>query len=731
MKPICRLISDLGRTGVAVSLAAMCGGLASAAEQSSASALEEVIVTAERREANLQNVPIAITAVSGEALDRSAVRSTVDLQTMTPGLILTTNAVQGQPYIRGIGSDILNVGTDGSVAVHVDGVYQSRPSSAVQDFLDVQRVEVVKGPQGTLYGRNATGGAINIITNDPEHEFGGRVDLNLGNYSKYGGDAVVNVPIVDDKVALRVAVLGSSRDGFTHNLLDGSTSDGEGLWAYRAKLRFDPRSDLSIILAGDAVRENSDRNLGPKVDASLPSPAVDFFGAVIPAGPRDVRYDNPTWSRKYADAGTLKIEWNAGPVVLRSLTSLNDLEFHVNLDIDATEVPFTWDTVHEQSRVVSEELQLASRPGGKLDWMVGLYYLDEKARQTFHIYFTPFQADINYSDVRNDTKASALFGQLTYKPADRMRITAGARYSSEKRNAHFHEIVNDPFGILTGIPGGALLDLQNDSSQTWHAWTPKLGIDYAFTPDVMAYASVTRGFKSGGFNLLGSGEVFQPEFIWSYDAGFKSTFLDRRLRMNLSAFYYDYSDLQVNRFNPATGGATSTVTNAASAEIKGFEAELLAMLAPRLELDSSLALLDAKFKRFETSNPDAADPFALQQLGGNTLPRAPKVTATLGLQYTAALGGGRSLALRGEARYQGHIWFDQFNATDVDQSAFTLLNGFATLRGAEDRWHVQLYGRNLTDRLYKQSVVRATSLIGTLDFWGAPRTFGAEVGYRF
>ena len=257
----------------------------------SSDVLEEVVVTAERREANLQKVAIAVTALSGADLERSVVRSTVELQTLTPGLVVTTNGPYGQPYVRGVGTDIINVGSDGSIAVHVDGVYQTRATASIQDFLDVARVEVLKGPQGTLYGRNATGGAINIYTNDPTYEFSAKGNLRLGNYDKREGELVLNVPLSADRAALRLAVLGDSRDGFTTNLHDRTTMDGEGLWSYRAKLRLDPTDHLSVLLTGNVTRENSTRNLAPKVNSSLPSPAVDIFGAVIPPGPRNVSYD--------------------------------------------------------------------------------------------------------------------------------------------------------------------------------------------------------------------------------------------------------------------------------------------------------------------------------------------------------------------------------------------------------------------------------------------------------
>lgn len=692
--------------------------------------LQEVVVTAERREASLQSVPIAITAFSGEQLSGSGLQTTQDLQMRTPGLVFTTNAALGQPYIRSIGTDIINVGTDPSVAVHVDGLYQTRATASMQDLFDIERVEVVKGPQGTLYGRNATGGAINIITNEPTNELKTDIDLLVGNYSKVRARGMINLPVAGERVAFRASAFMAKRDGFTEDVQRNQDMDDEDASAVRAKLRMELTEDLRLTLGADHRIERSTRNLAPKVNPNLPSPARDLFGAVISPEPRTVRYNNDLFTNLDHTTVDAHLEWQLGDVIFKSISGYTDARNDVELDIDATEVDFTWDTENEGVSAFSQEFQLASTSDTDFEWIVGAFYLHERAKQQFHVFFTPLGADIDYPVV-NRVDAYALFGQGSYKATEKLRLTAGLRYSREKKDAVFRSVVTDPFGALTGAPGGGVFVSQSAPTDTWKAWTPKFGVDYFLNPDVMLYVSATRGFKSGGFNLLGAGERFEPEFIWNYEAGFKSTLLERRLRLNVAAFYYDYADLQVNRFNPATGGASTTVTNAASAEVKGIEAEMQALLAKGLELDLGLALLDSKYKDFLSANPDAANPFVDQDLSGNTLPRSPKVSLSAGLQYAYSAAGRGTITLRGEGRHQSHIWFDQFNSENVEEDSYTLVNGFVTYETDDDRWRIQVYGRNLTDRLYRQSVIRATSLIGTLDFWGQPRTYGIEVGFRY
>jgi iron complex outermembrane receptor protein len=730
-------VDGMRTLGCALGASLLCGALPAAADIEAPDQLEFVVVTAERREMSSEDVALSMTALSGAALERSVLQSTIELQQRVPGLVVTTNATDGQPYIRGVGSDIINIGTDSSVAVYMDGVYQARASAAIQDFFDLERVEILKGPQGTLYGRNAAGGAINLLSRDPDYRFGGYVKGLLGNYDQRRSEAAANIPLIDQRLALRAALLYDEREGYTKDLYHGTTIDDAGLHAGRLKLRFNPRPDLDLLVAYEGSRERSTRNLAPKLDTSLPSPAVTF-GAVPPVGPRLVSYDRPNSERKDQNLLFARARWSLGAGILTSLTAYNETGFDLDLDSDATAIDLLRSLAREASRTFSQELTLASAPGAAAQWVTGVYYLRERANQDLKLPFDfPFPgltppyptASIEYP-VGSATDAYEMYAQGSYPLTPRLQLTGGFRYLRERRLGLFHEIVADPLGVLTHAPGGSSLDVHARGQRTWDAWMPRLEIEYRPAQHSLLYCAVARGYKSGGFNLLGTGEQFQPESVWNFELGIKSTQLNRRIRFESAVFHYRYTDLQVNRFEPRTGGVSATVTNAAAARIDGIEGHLVTAITPRLQVDLAVAALDARFTRYLTTNPDAVNPFVLKDLSGNTLPRAPRAAASAGLETTLALGAVGTVTLRGEGRYQSRVWFDQFNARHVDQGGYTLLNVFATVRDARDHWRCALYARNLTDRLYKQSVLHGTALFGTLDFFGAPRTYGVELGYQ-
>lgn len=687
---------------------------------SSGLALDEIIVTSQRRAENLQTVPISVQAFSSEELDRSVIENSYDLQQRVPGLVITSVATLGQPYLRGIGTDIVNVGSDPSVAMFIDGVYLARSVSSIQDFNDIERIEILKGPQGTLYGRNAAGGAISIVTADPSHSLESSFDLLYGNYDKVRARAMGNLPL-GERAALRTSVLYSYREGFTRVLPFDRKIDDEDYWSVRTKLLLEPTDAVSFVLSGEYYEERSSRNSAPKLNGDTFSPARDLFGAQIPSDPRVITANRV--NRGAVDqarvAGTL--QWQLGSVVLKSISAYTETENRLDLEVDGTDIDFIYDTFDETSQTFTQELQLASSGDRRLEWVLGLYYLNEEADQRLPIGIVPFGALIDY-DTANETDAYAVFGQATYRLLDKLRLTTGARYSREEKSARFDHTITDPFGILTGFPPGIhILTLPEGE---WSAWTPKFGLDYFVTDDAMLYVSATRGFKSGGFNLQGSGEVFDPEYLWNYEGGLKATWLEGRLRTNLAAFFYDYQDLQVNTYT----GVATLITNAAEARVRGLEAEIDLLLAKGLRLDLTAALLSAEYEDYVTSNPDAADQTALVNLAGNRLPRAPKEAASAGIEYTLPDFPHGELMLRGELKYQSHIFFSPYNTPIVEQPGYALFNARVGYVSPSGRWEVSLFGRNLGDKLYRQSQTHDRALFGTLDSWGPPRTYGIQFG---
>lgn len=272
-----------------------------------------------------------------------------------------------------------------------------------------------------------------------------------------------------------------------------------------------------------------------------------------------------------------------------------------------------------------------------------------------------------------------------------------------------------------------------DDDNDWDAWTPRIVLEYRPHPDLMLWASASRGFKSGGYNSVSIQDPpgFDPEFIWSYEAGVRGSILDERLRFGASAFYYNYRDLQVSRWDALSAGGVATILNAARARGYGVEAEIASRPLRGLELSLDVAYLEAEFTKFSTANPDAPDPDEILDLDGNTLARAPRFSVHASARYTWPVAAFGYATVRSDYGYRTEVFFDPFNADGVRQGGYGLFNVFASLTDAGERWSLSLYGRNLADRTYRQNVARASALIGTLQMWGPPRTFGVEIGLRY
>jgi iron complex outermembrane receptor protein len=705
--------------------------------------LQEIVVTAQKRAQSVQDVAATVTAFSPEALEKSGVNDAAALQLRTPGMVVSTNGAYGQPYVRGIGSDIINPGTDAPVAIYLDGAYQPRPTAALTEFLDVDRVEVLKGPQGTLYGRNATGGAINIVSRDPGDELGADSTLVYGNRDQVTFRGALNTPLSDESAA-RISGFYTEHDGFSRNLLDGRRLDDEKLWGVRGKLKIDPGESLSVVLLAEYTHENDSRNLAEKVvdSPALPLPVRDlapllgYAAPVIPPDPRDLEADFLNEQQMSQLRMNAAVTWKLGSLELKSITGFTRVHTQGILDLDGTEIPFSYDREIGRSRAVTENLQLSSATGGAFEWLAGLEYLHEEAAQNFDArlpFFGP-PSDIEFgtdSPVAGfiwasgiTTNAASAFVDARWEFAPKWTLTGGARYSWEDKDATFGETLIDPFGLLTGVPGTAVIPAEPQRS--FRAWTPKVGLEFRPVEHTLLYLTATRGFKSGGFNLMNTGETFAPEKIWSYETGVKTSWLDNRLRTNASAFYYDYKDLQVNQFS----GVTNLITNAAKSKIKGVELQLDARPLPRFAIDAAAAWLDATYSEYLTRDANQAGT-PVVDLSGNQMPKAPRFTATLGTDIDVPIGALGKLTMRAELRYQSSVYFDQFNTAQLEQGGYTLLNARMAYLTADDHWELALFGRNLTDKVYRQSMVRVDNVFGTVAFFGAPRLYGIEAHYRY
>ncbi len=735
--------------GSVLAIAASVPALAQPAKDDSATS-GEIIVTAQRRSESVQDVPISITALTGETLDKAGIQDTENLATLTPGLLVQRSVV-GQIRIRGIGNENYTISGDPGVAVHSDGVYVARAAAGLFDLFDVDRVEVLRGPQGTLYGRNATGGVINVIPNRPGKDFEGRVGASYGNYDAFRIDGMVNAPL-GDNVAIRIAALGNYRDGFTRNTNAAAAARGFGrldskdVFALRAQLGTTDDGPFSARLSVEHISDDSNLPAYKYRNRPTALPTADFGGGAdafssrflrtvnqgfeltIPGTNRTVGDDDNVFKTKQTGVA-LHLGYDFGNVSLTSITGFRDTDFNWLNDGDGSDVFFVNYIQQDKTKQYSQELQLS---GGddRFEWLVGGFYFRETGDSVIALPF-PFGANLPFYiliDGSAKTRALAGFGELRYALTDRLKVTLGGRYSSERRAAAYRYEIN------FGMPAVANPDLKD----TFNAFTPRLVANYELNDDVNIYGSVTRGFKSGGFNLLAIQPGFAPEKLWSYEAGIKTNFDGGRGTLNANVFYTDYKNVQVQQIV----NLSSVLTNAAAATIKGAEVEFSYRPVSGFEAGATLAYLDASYDRFCTGDPtqptaavsagcNAANPI---DLSGNRFPRAPKLTLTGTLGYTADLGGSGSLSIRGDVRYQSRTFFTQFNRPLISQSGYAIANGRVTWTSDNDRYSFSLFGNNLFDKEYFSEVLESGAFNPQLVAQGyvaPPRTYGISASAKF
>jgi iron complex outermembrane recepter protein len=736
--------------------------------------LEEIVVTAQKRAENLQDTPIAVTALTGDVLQELNRDDIASVAAQTPSLTYAEAGGESQVYIRGVGSNLFSVGADPSVAINIDGVYLGRSNMGLTQFLDVERVEVLRGPQGTLYGRNATGGAINIYSRMPTDTLEGYGSLVVGNQSRREVNGAVSGPIAD-RWAFRVALRSLQDDGYTKDLdpAGGSEIDDNDLKAGRGILRYQTDSLTAHLIAEYSEFDSGNTSIKPIADGlGLAASA----GAVIPRSIHETRNNTPSFLEWQTGGVTLNAEWQLGESM--SLTAIAayrawDSDFLFNTD--GTEIEVTRTSQVYDTKQYSGELRLSGeQTWGK--WIVGAYYLDEDkfgALGLIRAGFTntgtrppaiipaatfPPRSFMIFGDNQGD--AYALFGQVDYALNDAWTITAGIRYSDESKDDNNWQVTLLPDSELLGLftpraiparpaaPGA----LNRIASQSWDAWTPKVGIQWKPSDDQLYYFSYSKGFKSGGFNSFQpSNPPYNPEFIKSFELGAKTEWLDNRVRLNASAFHYDYTDLQVSAFL----NSLTFTTNAAAATVKGVELELQALATDNFEIGASLGYVDATYDNFITPYGScnaanvALDSRCTGRVGlprlinasGNTLNNAPEFKGALSGRYTATLGNGGELSFFAQLAHTGKVYFNPDNSAALTQDAYTVFDARVGYRNESGSLSVALFGKNLGDEEYFHNIVQFTSTSDTvrdvfnighaLGYPAPGRQWGVELTYRF
>ena len=699
----------------------------------------DIIVTAQRRSDTLQRVPMAVSAITDAALSRGAVSSLIDIQNTVPNVNISARASSGVVAIRGIGFDIVTAGAEGSVALHSDGVYQSRPTAALAGLFDIERIEVARGPQGTLYGRNATGGAINIITKKPTDTFEGYVNAGYGNYNAYNAQGAISGPIAPGLLDFRIAGKIEGHDGYGTNVFNNTPVDDLRDYALRGELSFTPSSAVKFLLIADYFHRN---------DHSYPTRFAGCLLAVcnanagvsrgfpVPSDLRDVSVDVGPINRQSLGGVNLTTTIDLSFATLTSISAYRTGTSYYLFDLDGTALPGSFSTREENHHEFSQELQLGNK-GNTFDWIAGLYYFYENnyARSNGHFptFLTPAGFSTYFQGGLQKTNAYAGFGELSWHGISGLTLTLGGRYSNERKNLiDEFTFTNGPVNITArqpaptaAIPCVVCRGLPDQVS--FSSFTPKFAASYQIDSDRMLYATVQKGFKSGGFAIGAVTPAFQPEEIWSYEAGLKASWFDHRLITNISYYHYDYSNLQVGRVQ----SVALVITNAGKVKVDGVEFEVRAKLGDHIELNANGAYNDARFTSYMTANP-AINPAQVLDLSGNLLSNAPKWTGNLGAEYHTAAFGGR-ISVRGDVFASSRVFFSPYNNLINSQAPYTIKNASIRYDSGDKSWFASVYMNNISNDTIKAGSFVTTLLTG--GFVNAsllpPRTFGATIGFNF
>lgn len=690
-------------------------GTASGAENGVA-AEGDIIVTAQRRSERQQDVPISISAFTGTQLATQGITSNADLTQITPGLNMTQFNSNVQPFIRGIGSSGTNLGETGSVATYIDGVYIPIQLHALFDLANIESIEVLKGPQGTLFGRNTAGGAINITTKAPQFRTQGRVEARYGNLDYRAIRGYVTGPL-SDKVAASVTGSFNQRDGYFRDLFRGGrrTGDSKKL-TLRGGLLFEPSDLLSIRLSADYTYDNDNSGI-------LIRPLNGYLGrtptSLYPLRPYDYVGNVEPIEISRQSGVSAHVDYDLGTVKLVSISAYRRYKTHVVLESDASPLAIVGVDNTEGGHVFSQELQLLSNGNGPLSWIIGAYYGDQLSEYDPLLSLQGAVTNRIDVDLKNIVYAGYVDGTYTL---GNFEFTGGIRYSSERKQYD---------GSLNGA------QLVNNVGKTWKSVTPRAVLSYHPNRSLLAYASYSAGFKSGAFAVSSfSRTPLSPEKIDAFELGLKFS-PSRAVTLNTAVFLYNAKNLQVQFQNPTTG--LQSLVNAAKSRSKGGEVELVLRPIEGLSIRTTGAYLDSEYRDFPAAQifvpfPAAAPPALPDSLGnqpvsrnvaGNTIQRSPKWTGNISLSYDIPAGDGKVVPSANLFASSSYFW-DIGNR--LKQSAYTLIN-------AEIAWHLPgdhmvfgAWAKNIGDKRIFRTLIPNRQTDRAL--YSEPRTYGVKLSYQ-
>jgi iron complex outermembrane recepter protein len=717
------------RFGAAIAGAFISSGASSqAVEGGNADAtnmMEEVVVTALKRSQSIGDVPASVSAIGALDLKEKGIADMNDLQFIVPSLHFGGFLGSQNISIRGVGE--FN-GSPG-VAVSLDGIYQAKATSAQLTQLDIERVEVLRGPQGTLYGRNSNGGAVNFVSAAPTFEHESYVKVGYADFDEMKVEGVYSGPITDT-TAIRIAANYTDiGEGWVENQTPGGGDLMEGSFT---NFRFRLSSELTDSLTADLMYARSE--IEGRMDhyawitdnrelIAFPGGVPQLADAQVTLEPWEQNADFDGDSDRQFDLIGIILDWELSFATLRSITSYQKYQNDKSDDRDSTDLSIYIADEFDETESVSQEFNL-SGASDSVDWIVGVFYADDdNERSSFFNFPQPvlgFPVPAALENVRPtyDAKSTAVFVDATWNITDRTRISGGVRRTEDELiDAHTSEFF---FFIPDKTSVGVQCDQESDLD--WSATTYRASAQYDTSDNSNIYATYSEGYKAGGVVASECSEPYDPEFIDAYEIGYKGSFADGRTSLSASLFYYDYTDFQVAQII----GLASATVNAGDAEVTGAELELSSTLNENWHVNGSVTWLDTEYGDF--LNTDGMQPqLGVQQLKGNSLNGSPETSVNFGLAYNTALSSGGSLTLRGDVAYRSRTYFREFNDKDDSQDAYTVVNVNAIWESDDSLWAGRLFAKNLTDEDYIVGLVGSSSNGGRLGSWGPPRQVGVEL----
>ena len=713
-----------------------------------AATLDTIKVTARRREESIQDVPVAISAFGEEELKDLQASAIDGLQ----GAVPNANIVQGRgsansvnAFIRGIGQPDALQTFDPGVGLYVDDVYYSRINGALFSLFDVSQVEVLRGPQGTLYGKNSTGGAIKVNTKNPFDHEGGSAEITLGDYGRKEGRVYFSGKL-SETVAASIAAAKITNDGYVENRAGGDDFNDDDTEALRLKLAFNPSENFRATLSIDHTKQDANLSMGRPMANLIQTSAFPAGIKVLQPGETgdwdhgaETSFAPGKGQQLKHDGISLSMEWDLSQAWrLKSISAFRKLKTHSFIDIDASKYELGDVLVALNQQQKSQEFQLHYDNGSNLHATFGAYWMEENVPSYQEAYaddlYTFLGTPVSFLRTIEDdltTTSTAAFAHVNWEFAPTWTLAAGVRWTRDEKD--YERTTSTFWGPALAALNGTVPFPRTSAS--WTAVTPSISLQKAFSDNVMGYVSANRGYKSGGFNGRANSAYdvlhakYDPEFVWTYEAGLKAQSADGRRRGGITAFVSDYKDFQA-RVSQDVG--TFPVLNAAELGIKGLELEGSAMVGKATTITGQLSWLDAQYDRFDDFRLDPGYPGFDLNVSHDHVPFSPKVTARVGVQHGFDLANGSRLAIGGDISYRGTTWLSVDNRDVLKQDYYSVVGVYGVWDSPQYKWQVRAGIRNLTDESYMVEGQEFAS-VGNIQtaYYGLPRNMYLSVRYNF